>query len=382
MARSVYLGDVGYTSRGNKLSNFPVQPEELSAEWFTSMLRDAHKLSATNSVNAFDVSYIGAGVGLLGMVIRVQLSYASGEGAGPASVVIKFAHPVPENRAIAANLNMYEREVLFFNDIAKQVATPQPECYFAAMNYDLGSNVVVLEDLGHYRAGDQVAGASVAEVKMVIDSIVPLHAKYWGKAAAQFPDMMKIDSSYIGPFAPSVQGTWENALAQFGYCFADGVREAMPKYVGALPDIMRMMGNRTTTLIHGDVRLDNVMFGDGAPGLQPVVMIDWQAIMVSNPLQDIAWLLNSGIAIEMRRAHEEEFVAYYHEKLLAAGVTNYSLAQAREDYDVALLFMMCYPVIIGGAFDPANERGKALAEEGLRRSTAAVADRGLLALIP
>ena len=39
-------------------------------------------------------------------------------------------------------------------------------------------------------------------------------------------------------------------------------------------------------------------------------------------------------------------------------------------------------VIIGGAFDPANERGKALAEEGLRRSTAAVADRGLLKLIP
>jgi Ser/Thr protein kinase RdoA (MazF antagonist) len=171
-------------------------------------------------------------------------------------------------------------------------------------------------------------------------------------------------------------------LANFGYCFAEGVKEAMPKYVEALPNIMRMVGNRATTLIHGDVRLDNVMFGDGKPGLQPAVMLDWQAIMVSSPMQDIAWLLNSGVAIEMRRKHEEEFLAYYCEKIAAAGVQGYTLDTARDDYNTALLFMMCYPVIIGGAFDPANERGKALAEEGLRRSTAAVADRGLLKLIP
>jgi hypothetical protein len=99
-------------------------------------------------------------------------------------------------------------------------------------------------------------------------------------------------------------------------------------------------------------------------------------------MQDIAWLLNSGVAVEMRRKHEEEFLAYYCEKIAAAGVQGYTLDTARDDYNTALLFMMCYPVIIGGAFDPANERGKALAEEGLRRSTAAVADRGLLKLIP
>ena len=364
------------------MSTFPVLPEQLTNEWFTSMLRDAKKLGGDNTVTGFDVSYIGDGVGLLGMVIRVKLNYSGAANAGPASVVIKFAHPVPENRAIAANLNMYEREVIFFNEVSSQVATPQPDCYFAAMNYDLGSNVVVLEDLNAYRAGDQVKGATVDEVKMVIDSIIPLHAKFWNKAAETFPKMMRIDTSYIVPFAPSVQGTWQPALANFGYCFADGVKEAMPKYVDELPNIMRMLGNRATTLIHGDVRLDNVMFGDGKPGLQPAVMLDWQAIMVSSPMQDIAWLLNSGVAVEMRRKHEEEFLAYYCEKIAAAGVQGYTLDTARDDYNTALLFMMCYPVIIGGAFDPANERGKALAEEGLRRSTAAVADRGLLKLIP
>jgi hypothetical protein len=367
---------------GAVLTNFPVLPEELTNEWFTSTLREAKKLSSGVEVSGFDYSFIGDGVGLLGMVIRVTLNYSHPGDVGPASVVIKFAHPVPENRAIAANLNMYEREVIFFNDISTQVSTPQPECYFAAMNYELGSNVVVLEDLGHYRAGDQVKGASVEEVKMIIDSIVPLHAKFWNKAADEYPEMMRIDTSYIGPFGPSVMGTWENAIAQFGYCFADGVVEALPRYVAALEKLMKEMGKGATTLIHGDVRLDNVMFGDGAEGLEPVAMIDWQAIMVSTPMQDIAWLLNSGVTIELRREHEEEFLAYYCEKIAAAGVQGYSIDVARNEYDTALLFMMTYPIIIGGAFDPANARGKLLAEECLRRSTAAVADRGLLARIP
>ena len=126
------------------MSTFPVLPEQLTNEWFTSMLRDAKKLGGDNTVTGFDVSYIGDGVGLLGMVIRVKLSYSDAANAGPASVVIKFAHPVPENRAIAANLNMYEREVIFFNEVSSQVATPQPDCYFAAMNYELSCNVVVL----------------------------------------------------------------------------------------------------------------------------------------------------------------------------------------------------------------------------------------------
>jgi len=54
------------------MSTFPVLPEQLTNEWFTSMLRDAKKLGGDNTVTGFDVSYIGDRVGLLGMVIRVK----------------------------------------------------------------------------------------------------------------------------------------------------------------------------------------------------------------------------------------------------------------------------------------------------------------------
>ena len=42
---------------------------------------------------------------------------------------------------------------------------------------------------------------------------------------------------------------------------------------------------------------------------------------------------------------------------------------------------MAYPLIIGGAFDPANERGLALAQTVLQRSTQTVTDRNLLSIL-
>ena len=53
------------------MPEFPVQPEQLSTAWFSDTLRDAGVLGADNSVTGFDISYIGDGVGLLGMEERV-----------------------------------------------------------------------------------------------------------------------------------------------------------------------------------------------------------------------------------------------------------------------------------------------------------------------
>ena len=60
-------------------------------------------------------------------------------------MVIKFAHRLPENRAIGNNTRMYEREVLFFNEIATQLDTPKTHCYFAGFNADTGGNMVIMK---------------------------------------------------------------------------------------------------------------------------------------------------------------------------------------------------------------------------------------------
>jgi hypothetical protein len=104
--------------------------------------------------------------------------------------------------------------------------------------------------------------------------------------------------------------------------------------------------------------------------------------MVSNPLHDLALMLSMSAATDVRRSIEDELVHYYFSKVVELGVTGYSLDQCYEDYDLAVLYLMSVALVMGGAFDPANERGQRLAEEVLRRSCASVVDRGLLTRIP
>lgn len=57
------------------MSGFPIHPEALSPDCFTSMLREAGAIASGNAVNSFDVGYIGDVIELLGMVTRVRLDY-------------------------------------------------------------------------------------------------------------------------------------------------------------------------------------------------------------------------------------------------------------------------------------------------------------------
>ena len=365
------------------MPTFPTQPDQLTAEWFTAMFRDAGVLGADRSVTSFESASVGEGLSLLGVVHRTELTYSEGDGAaGPDTVVIKFATLVEANRAIAMNTNMYQREIDFFRSIAPRVEMPLAACYFADIVKETGDNIVVLEDLKAYRAGDQLTGIDLGEAKAIIDAYVPLNAAFWGKTDDPLlDDCMRIDSSYVEPFLPGVYGTWERCRELFADSFAPDVLAALPRYIDSMRDLHRLMGERTQTLVHGDIRLDNVMFGQTAEQA-PIVLIDWQAIMVSNPMQDLGYMLSQSMDTELRRAHEDELIAYYRDRITGLGVEGYTLEQARADYDVAVLWIMCYPVIIGGVCDPTNDRGRELAAQVIQRSTQTVSDRGLLSLLP
>ena len=226
-----------------------------------------------------------------------------------------------------------------------------------------------------------MAGVSPDDAKSIIDAIAPLHATYWGNCDIPLlANAMRIDTSYAEKFPPSLHATWQRGVELFADVIATDVVPRVANYVDHLPALHALMGRRTQTVVHGDVRLDNVMFG-GAPGQHPVVMVDWQAIMVSNPMHDLSYLLSQSLDVELRRAHEAELVAYYHDRIRSLGVTDLTLEQCWDGYDVGVLFLFSYPLIIGGFCDMDDPRGVALAQAVLARSSATVSDRGLLRLL-
>jgi len=87
-------------------------------------------------------------------------------------------------------------------------------------------------------------------------------------------------------------------------------------------------------LLHGDYRLDNLMFGDDP---QDVVALDWQTIGVGPPARDLAYFLGTGLTAELRREAEQELVAGYHCELLRRAIEGYDVDQCFRDYRLGQL---------------------------------------------
>ncbi|MET0910604.1 MAG: phosphotransferase [Ilumatobacteraceae bacterium] len=364
------------------MSSFPTQPGDVTPEWLTAQLRDAGTLADGQTITEFRSEPVGEGAGMLGVIARLHLEY-EGEPGPISSVVVKCATPTVANRAVAMTFHMYEREVRFFSELADRMRTGIPECYGAEIDVATGDFVLLLEDLVGYRTGDQAAGCDVADTERCIEVMAALHGAWWD--AVDHPQLQWVPTVdgdlHRGGMVPAAEATWDPFVANFGHLVDPVILAAGPQYLAGLPELHHRMGRGPQTLIHGDFRLDNILFGV-EPGHRPIALVDWQGIIVSKGVHDLAYLLSQNLTTELRREHERALVAGYHSQLEEHGVTGYSADQCWEDYCLAALWLFEYAIIIGGGLDPANDRGTAFMSGLVERSSQTIVDLDLLELLP
>jgi hypothetical protein len=130
------------------------------------------------------------------------------------------------------------------------------------------------------------------------------------------------------------------------------------------------------SVIHGDYRLDNLMF---APDGDDVAALDWQTTMVGHPLRDVAYFLSLSLRPEVRRAHEKDLVAEYHRELVRHGVRDFSLEDCVDGYRTG---MLQGPLIttLGCVFSTTERTpdGDAMFLSMITRSCTAIRDLGTL----
>jgi aminoglycoside phosphotransferase (APT) family kinase protein len=77
------------------------------------------------------------------------------------------------------------------------------------------------------------------------------------------------------------------------------------------------------TVVHGDYRLDNLLFGPVGASAPPVTVVDWQTCAHGPALNDVAYFIGAGLLPDDRRTYERDLVRRYHDGLISAGVTGY-----------------------------------------------------------
>ncbi len=345
---------------------------ESVAELSTELLSAALSRSGPE-VTVTDVAAQRFGTGQMGTTYRLTLQYADG-GGGPTSLIAKLTAADPAVRPMVAD--GYRKEVAFYQQIAGRTTIRAPRCHLAEISDDGTVFTLLLEDLDPAVPGVQAEGCTVEQGAAALSNVAGLHGPCWNDAS-----LTEAGVNFSAATPEQLAGIHGDATEKFIEYFGDrlhkGVADTMRRSAGAT---QRWLGTRTTpfTVVHGDYRLDNLMFApDGE-----VIALDWQTMSLAPPLRDVAYFLGTCLDVELRRGHERDLVTGYHAALLSHGVADYDLDRCFDDYRLGL-FQGPLITTIGCMYSP-GDRPPAIDEMFLamaNRSATAIADLDPFALL-
>lgn len=320
-------------------------------------------------VDAVDVTQVGTGQ--IGTCYRIR---ATGPDV-PGSLLLKL--PDPGSRELLAGA--YAMELMFYDRIAPTLACRVPAVHGARIEPGTGHFVLLLEDLAPLVQGDQVAGATPAQVRDAAVNLAGLHGPRWcDRTLLDLPGLTLNDEDSVSLLEEMYPSTMD--------LFLDGLGDLVDEETAAtlhacVPLTRRWLLARPERfgLVHGDYRLDNLMFtAGGGPG--EVAALDWQTLSLALPARDLAYLVATSLEPEVRREVERGIVEAYHARLVELGVTGYDLDTCWDDYRFAQL-QAPLVAVFGCAYGQRTERGDRMFAAMVRRSVAAIRDLGTLDLV-
>lgn len=360
----------------------PAGPDALTPGWMTGALRAAALIGDSDIVRDVELTPVGQGVGILCQLYRATLTCEGPGSAGaPGTVIAKLPSPEEQTRGMAQAFKFYEREVLFYERLAPSLAIPTPRAFTRAFDPESGDFVLLLEDLGGLRMGDQVVGASEEECDLLVRALARHHAPWWNSPLLVGLPWLPTAGSDLNKSGMTLYPVaLPGFLAAFGDELPPRVVALAERLTGAAGDILERFEHRNRTVCHGDWRLDNFFFGRG-PGQPPLVVIDWQIAIQCSGAYDLGYFMSQSVGVDTRRKLERGLLDLYYDLLREGGVRGYSREQLLDDYRWTLLFCLAYPVMSAGLGDLANERGVALNRAMTERCLAAIEDWDCSALI-
>lgn len=344
-----------------KGAHIPQSVEELTAGWFSTVIGGQYG----GRVTEVRTEVIGVGVGFMGELHRCKLSWVGAGSDAPRSVIAKLPSKVAKNRSLGEALGVYEREIVAYGELRDQFGVTTPEHVYSACDPNpvpwlesivmflfkwlplwgvswvldrligLGAKskrryLLVMEDIYDARPPAQVAGGSVDDALAGLRVLARFHAANWMRQEVvdAHPILWPVDR------APKVvQASYRRNrdpfVDRFGDLLGSATVDRMDQIQRELPELSPRLSVAPWALMHGDYRLDNLMFRpDGE-----IVVLDWQGLGWARPGWDVAYFITT--ALEPHHRDEEELMLRtYHEALLAAGVDDYGYDDLLADVDL------------------------------------------------
>ena len=331
------------------------ESEEITADWARRALA-AGGLATASEITEVKVEKLSGVTNALGNLYRCRLIGQDGKAFDPASVIIKLPSDDPMAYWFAKWLSLHRREYVFYKDISSRGFVRVPTYYYGQFDPKSHRFVLALEDLGGMEAIRQVPGFDEAHARRAIHSIAMLQGRCWETSD-------KPDLSGFGEFLSTKQSrimqavtllTLPAAFDRFGDLFTDKSRRLAESFGLRVSAHFTALATGPKTVVHGDFRTDNMMFG--GENHETVAVIDWQGCGLGCGMYDIAFFLGFSVSSELRRSIEKDLLNEYHEIVTRLGAKNYTREDCWTSYRRNMLGILM-PIVIGcGALDMSDPK--------------------------
>jgi hypothetical protein len=349
------------------MQTIPRGPSDVTPAWLGAVLRA--------DVREVDTSPIGTGQ--TGATYRVSATYAT-DGVLPPTFAIKL--PAQDDSVRERVALGYRSEVEFYTDVAERVRIPVPGCFYSDIADDGTDFVLVLADMAPAVQGDQIAGCTPQEAQLAVEALAGLHGPSWcDRAWLDLPTIVMPkpgDEAAANGLGDVSKMAADITIDKLGDRMSAEDRETLTAAMGLVTPWLLAEPKRFA-LMHGDYRLDNMLFD---PNRTRITVVDWQTMGVGLPARDLAYFTATSLAPAVRSEIEEDLVRRYHEALLGYGVTDYDADTCWRDYRLGVIQA---PLItgLGLAFAASTERGDEMILTMLHRGCRAIRELGTLDLI-
>ncbi|MFT6434643.1 MAG: hypothetical protein ACJAVI_002692 [Candidatus Azotimanducaceae bacterium] len=285
----------------------------------------------------------------------------------PTTVVLKIPTAL-KNRVLGQSLGVYEKEIRFYSTLKDKLNIRTPRFYYGALSAadDPGvvlerlkslnrmpialiavigviaqwifglmprSYVLLIEDVSHYRLGDQAAGCSDNDIKIALNSMASLHAQFWNSEELN-------SLSWVTPVE------FSSKLVHMGYLqsankYLKENREKLSENQLRLHDWLKKNGTQLTerlgkgprTFLHGDFRVDNLCFDDNAGEM---LLLDWQTAMSGSYGLELAYFLSTALPANTPDEKLDEMIEHYRKSLAQLGI-NIPKNELRREFDIGMV---------------------------------------------
>lgn len=331
--------------------------DDVTAEWLSEVLGEP--------VGSFTTAPVGTGQ----MGDAFRLTTDSGR-----SAVLKVAAADETSRATGLALRIFEVEVCFYLQLAQRLRVSTPACFHGDVEVDTGWFTLLLQDMAPAVQGDQLDGCDADQAELALVELARLHASGWEDselAALRWlnrttPESAAFTAGLVGSLFPGFLERYDDRLTPRQVEICTALMARLPDYLADRSGPM--------TVVHGDYRLDNLLF-DG----DRVTVVDWQTATWGPPMVDTSYFLACAFAEPAERAaHEERLVRIYHAEL---GVPSYSWDDCWRDYR-RMTFGTLVMAIASSMLVERTERGDRMFLCSVDRACAQIDHLDALELLP